>query len=503
MNRITFILIRMLLLSQIFVVVDARSFNNQANENNKRFIRINIPIISSTDSCNYYPINTGDFWEYIEKDTTTLLGQFYFGLNFSVIREVLKDTLFDNGKIYKQIKWENVANSVNYEPRYEYHRIDSTGKVYLNYSNQDYLLFDFTLPIGQTYSAHIPNHYWQLSDKYYVIGFGDTLRAIDFKLFGVGNFLKESYTLVENFGITYYQKDMVGYGLPEGSFWGAVLNGVEYGTLIVKKQNIDWKEFYPLHVGNYWVYEGETGSVPIIASVRIISDTILGDGNLYFKSFHIDHTFGYTFISYERVDSIGRIFYWEYWHNNFVHAKTFSINVGDTNKSNFPSTFWRLNNKNGSTLEYFLYPDLAYMSEIYQKGVGLIYETTEQNYKYLKGALINGILLGDTTLTTVNEENIICSQEHVVFNNFPNPFNSTTTLSFYIPISCIVEINVYNSIGEKIKTLLRQSLPPGYHNKIFDASSLTSGLYIYTINAVSLEGNGKTFAKSSKLMLMK
>lgn len=108
------------------------------------------------------------------RDTTTLLGQLY-ELKFSITKEVLNDTLMPNGKIYKKIKWENVANNVSYLPWYEYHRVDSTGNVFLYYNNQDYLLFDFSLSIGQTYSSHTPNHIWKISDKYNVIGFGDTV----------------------------------------------------------------------------------------------------------------------------------------------------------------------------------------------------------------------------------------------------------------------------------------------------------------------------------------
>ncbi len=502
----------MLLLSQIFVVIDARSFNNQANENNKRFIRINIPIISSTDSCNYYPINTGDFWEYIEKDTTTLLGQFYFGLNFSVTREVLKDTLFDNGKIYKQIKWENVANSVNYEPRYEYHRIDSTGKVYLNYSNQDYLLFDFTLPIGQTYSAHIPNHFWLLSDKYYVIGFGDTLHAVDFKLYEAGNIIKETYTLVENFGITNYRKALAGYGFPEGNFWGAVVNGIEYGTSIVNKHNVDWKEFYPLQLNNYWVYTGQGGSTPTLTSKRVISDTVLSDGNKYYKSNNIDHTFGYASYSYERIDSLGKIYSWQYWNNKIIKVESLSIAVGDTSKNPLSaSSIRRVNDKyiNGNTeteeIHIFSYPDLTYSGKDYCNNFGLFRSTADLSWSELKGCYINGILWGDTIITNISDSPNLYLEKFRIIPCYPNPFNSSTKISWQSSVLSHTTIKIYDILGMEIAELVNEEKPAGVYEIEFNSDNyyLSSGVYIYTINAVSLEGNGKTFAKSSKLMLMK
>ncbi|MCK7525596.1 MAG: hypothetical protein MZV64_52335 [Ignavibacteriales bacterium] len=45
---------------------------------------------------------------------------------------------------------------------------------------------------------------------------------------------------------------------------------------------MDWKEFYPLHIGDYWVYEGPSGSIPTTNSVRVLGDTLMPDGNIYF-----------------------------------------------------------------------------------------------------------------------------------------------------------------------------------------------------------------------------
>lgn len=483
MNRITFILIRMLLLSQIFAVVDARSFNNQANENNKRFIRINIPIISSTDSCNYYPINTGDFWEYIEKDTTTLLGQFYFGLNFSVTREVLKDTLFDNGKIYKQIKWENVANSVNYEPRYEYHRIDSTGKVYLNYSNQDYLLFDFTLPIGQTYSAHIPNHFWLLSDKYYVIGFGDTLHALDFKLYEAGNIIKETYTLVENFGITYYQKDMVGYGLPEGNFWGAVINGKTHGTLLIKKTIKDWRILYPLQIGNFWKYSSSSGIINSIITKRIVAETLMTDFNVYSVFKNVNHTLGNTAYSYSRVDSMGNIYFWQSSTSSSKRYIKLSIIVGDTaGATDTPGFFWRIINKVDSSIFIYLYPDFIYASEQYTKGIGLTNYTIQGGGGYLMGAVIDGVIYGDTAITSIEDDKAIDEKYFELYQNYPNPFNSSTIISYYLSRNSRVKIAIYDLLGREIKIIVDEVKAKGKHFTLFNANSISSGNYICVIN---------------------
>ena len=109
------------------------------------------------------------------------------------------------------------------------------------------------------------------------------------------------------------------FSLPIGNFWGAVINGQEYGTLIVKKQTVDWEQFYPLHIGDYWVYEGEDGSIPTIITERCIGDTIMPDGNLFFKLFVIDHLFGDNWISYVRLDTAHRVLIWDELSNSTIN----------------------------------------------------------------------------------------------------------------------------------------------------------------------------------------
>ncbi len=80
--------------------------------------------------------------------------------------------------------------------------------------------------------------------------------------------------------------------------------------------------------------------------------------------------------------------------------------------------------------------------------------------------------------------------------NFPNPFNPTTTINYQLPENGFVTIKVYDMLGKEIATLVNGNRTAGYYNVTFDASRLTSGIYIYTINA------GK-FIQSKKMLLMK
>ncbi|MBK7869127.1 MAG: T9SS type A sorting domain-containing protein [Ignavibacteriales bacterium] len=65
--------------------------------------------------------------------------------------------------------------------------------------------------------------------------------------------------------------------------------------------------------------------------------------------------------------------------------------------------------------------------------------------------------------------------------NFPNPFNPSTTISFTIPNSGMVNLAVYNSIGELVKVLVNEQMAQGRYTTNFDATDLSSGIYFYRL----------------------
>ena len=80
--------------------------------------------------------------------------------------------------------------------------------------------------------------------------------------------------------------------------------------------------------------------------------------------------------------------------------------------------------------------------------------------------------------------------------NFPNPFNPTTSIQFSLPEAGKVKLVVYNLIGEQVTVLVNKNMEAGFHNANFDASKLNSGIYIY-----KLEVNN--FTQIRKMMLVK
>lgn len=87
--------------------------------------------------------------------------------------------------------------------------------------------------------------------------------------------------------------------------------------------------------------------------------------------------------------------------------------------------------------------------------------------------------------------------------NFPNPFNPTTTIEFRLGDDpAIVSLKVYNMLGQEVATLLNEEeLDGGEQEVTFDASKLSSGIYVYKVYAKSL-GEGENFYQESKKMLL-
>ena len=67
--------------------------------------------------------------------------------------------------------------------------------------------------------------------------------------------------------------------------------------------------------------------------------------------------------------------------------------------------------------------------------------------------------------------------------NFPNPFNPSTTLQFVLPSRSHVTLTVFNALGQKVIELVNSVVDAGSHNVKFDGSRFASGIYFYRLQA--------------------
>ena len=75
--------------------------------------------------------------------------------------------------------------------------------------------------------------------------------------------------------------------------------------------------------------------------------------------------------------------------------------------------------------------------------------------------------------------------QFVLHNNYPNPFNPMTVINYSIPLQANVRLSIYNTLGEKIKTLIDEIKPAGNYTADFYASGIPSGVYFYRLEAGS------------------
>ena len=78
-------------------------------------------------------------------------------------------------------------------------------------------------------------------------------------------------------------------------------------------------------------------------------------------------------------------------------------------------------------------------------------------------------------------QNTFAPEDFVLEQNYPNPFNPSTKISFGLPQKSNVVLKVFNTLGQEVAELVNGSLEAGTHSYNFDASKLTSGIYIYSL----------------------
>jgi hypothetical protein len=133
------------------------------------------------------------------------------------------------------------------------------------------------------------------------------------------------------------------------------------------------------------------------------------------------------------------------------------------------------------------------------------------------------IINPNTTDTTVNFVLDTCSvigiqnigtevpKDYLLKQNYPNPFNPVTTIDFSLPSDGFVELKIYDILGREIASLVNELLNKGEYKYVYDAGSLSSGIYFYQLVIKQSEGDpspersgsGRGFTETKKMVLIK
>ena len=261
-------------------------------------------------------------------------------------------------------------------------------------------------------------------------------------------------------------------------------------------------EYYPLQVGNKWVYKTTYYEVgpPSISyySKEVIGDTTMDNGKKYFVILEN----GYK--HYERFDTLtNEISYYSNAGSQAKDVPIYSLNyIKDStviwNSSDHMTYKISFNQQTSSDTSYiYLNGDgLIEVSISFKKYVGIDYSSLYEvsvSYSNLIGSRINGKEWGQ--LTGVNT-NINIVSDYKLYQNYPNPFNPSTKIEYDLPKEGMISLKIYDMLGREVKTLVNEHKNAGSYNIEFNANHLTSGIYFYRLTS----GN---FTQVKKLILIK
>ena len=120
-------------------------------------------------------------------------------------------------------------------------------------------------------------------------------------------------------------------------------------------------------------------------------------------------------------------------------------------------------------------------------------ETIDRSYNRI-------MALKEKRIPTSSEIDYLPSDDNlprtVEIANYPNPFNPSTTISVSLDKASPIQVQVFNSIGQKVQTLVQSQLSSGIHEFRFDGSNLSSGMYLVVVSTPEIR-------EVHKMMLIK
>jgi len=135
------------------------------------------------------------------------------------------------------------------------------------------------------------------------------------------------------------------------------------------------------------------------------------------------------------------------------------------------------------------------LSEFAGKKILIKFILVSDEYIEFDGWYIDDIEVFYYPITSVDEDSVM-PLNFSLSQNFPNPFNPTTSIKYSLPEQRFVSLKIFDILGKEVATVVNENKPAGNYEVQFDASNLSSGVYFYQLRA----GN---FTESKKMLLMK
>ena len=226
----------------------------------------------------------------------------------------------------------------------------------------------------------------------------------------------------------------------------------------------------------------------------IITDSAGFSQRLYVSNIDIDTALANITIDlpplFPEIDFDARFYNNDYIKKVCADSGTIDISILVHTNSYPISLAWEINPENG--IEYsFVDSTLDKVTQIIEKNGQARFTKNSKGRIKLFGRVIHS-----------NHYNQI-PDRYELFQNFPNPFNATTTIKYAIPKTVSVELKVFDILGREVNSLVNETKNAGYYEVEFDASSLASGVYFYRIKATPIGGQAGDFVQTKKMILLK
>ena len=246
---------------------------------------------------------------------------------------------------------------------------------------------------------------------------------------------------------------------------------------------------YPLNLGDFWEYLWFPG---FEETLEVVGDTLMPNGHHYRVLEH--ELWGHLSISYQRISDENELFQIDQFETEEYLWFKLDTELADS---------WKVPEKGGDSLTYvviemgdttlwsheFKYtkiiaPEAFLLEFILVDSIGIFHKGFEGGHSELKGAIINGKGFG--VLTNAKDEEPVLPKRLVLNENYPNPFDPTTTIAYSLASRSKVVLTIYNLLGQEVKALVNEVQTPGNRLITWDGRDnqgdmVGSGVYIYSI----------------------
>ena len=269
----------------------------------------------------------------------------------------------------------------------------------------------------------------------------------------------------------------------------------------------DWMEYYPLHEGNLWEYREYLDfpkHPPVTMTRQVVGDTLAPNGKIY-KIIQIriwDGPYPGTGSVYQRIDSLGNVFHYvavdcqfpTVWVDTLLYRLQGAVGDSIPALCAGPMSRWFLVekdtadffNQSRELIRYELGYDVVRGVIVTAAGIGLIQEGFEGGDWILQGAIIDGATYGQITVSVEREFGDKVTQAEI--RAYPNPFNASTTIEYYLSLPTTITVAIYDLLGRQVYILFDGTQSAGFHKAVWNGRNthgreVASGIYLLTVRS--------------------